>query len=112
MILFAIIPLFGTAIIWLPAAIWLIITGAWLKGIVLILIGSVVIGSIDNILRPKLVGKDTSLHPIWIFLGTIGGLWEFGLIGFLIGPIIVALFAAMIEIFEKKFRTELNSFNK
>jgi len=112
MTLFAVIPLLGTAIIWLPASIWLIITGSWLKGLILILIGGVLISSIDNILRPKLVGKDTALHPLWIFLGTIGGIWKFGLIGFLIGPVVVTLFVAMLEIFERKFRAELEGFNK
>jgi len=111
MTLFAFIPLIGTAVIWLPAAIILIITGSWIEGLVLLIIGGTVISSIDNILRPKLVGKDTAIHPLWIFLGTLGGIGMFGIVGLLVGPLVITLFAAILEIFERKFKIDLNNFN-
>jgi predicted PurR-regulated permease PerM len=64
----------------------------------------VVVGSLDNVLRPRLVGKDTQMHDLMIFLGTLGGLAFFGIIGFIIGPIIAALFVTVWEIYGEVFK--------
>ena len=101
--IFSVLPLVGPAIIWLPAAIWLLVSGSWIKGIILLLIGSFIIGSVDNFLRPKLIGSDTALHPLWILIGTFGGILEFGIMGFVIGPLLITIFFALLEIFEKKY---------
>jgi len=92
MALFALIPAVGPAIVWLPAAIVLLASGQVAKGLVLIVVGAVVIGLVDNILRPVLVGRDARLPDYIILLTTLGGIALFGLSGVLIGPIIAALF--------------------
>jgi predicted PurR-regulated permease PerM len=92
MALFALIPAVGPAIVWLPAAIVLLASGQMAKGLVLIAIGAVVIGLVDNLLRPILVGRDARLPDYIILLTTLGGIAVFGLSGVLIGPIIAALF--------------------
>lgn len=111
MLLFSVIPMVGTAIIWIPAGIILLLTGAIWQGIFVLLFGALVISTIDNILRPKLVGKDTQMHPLLIFFATIGGIALFGLPGFVIGPIIISLFVALAEIYRTEFRVQLKEFN-
>jgi predicted PurR-regulated permease PerM len=74
------------------------------EAVVIIAIGSLVISSVDNILRPLLVGKDTQMHPLLIFLSTIGGIAVFGISGFVIGPIITALLSTLWEIYEKHYQ--------
>jgi predicted PurR-regulated permease PerM len=104
MILAAMIPGIGCAIIWAPAALIMLATGHVWECIMLIAVGSLVISSIDNFLRPLLVGKDTQMHPLLIFLSTIGGIAVFGISGFVIGPIITALLSTLWEIYEKHYQ--------
>ena len=104
MILTAMIPGIGCAIIWAPAALILLATGHLWQGIVIVAVGSLVISSVDNILRPVLVGKDTQMHPLLIFLSTLGGIAVFGISGFVIGPIITALLSTLWEIYEKHYQ--------
>ncbi len=111
MFLFSVIPMVGTAIVWVPAGIILLLTGAIWQGVFVLAFGSLVIASIDNILRPKLVGKDTQMHPLLIFFATLGGIALFGLPGFVIGPIIISLFVALTEIYRTEFRDQLKEFN-
>ena len=111
MLLFSVIPMVGTAIIWAPAGLILLATGAVWQGIFLLLFGSLVIASVDNILRPKLVGKDTQMHPLLIFFATLGGISLFGLPGFVIGPIIISFFVALAEIYHSEFRAQLKEYN-
>lgn len=86
------LPIGGSAIIWAPMAIIFLIQGAIWKGIILILVGSLVIGLVDNLLRPMLVGRDTKLPDYLILISTLGGIGMFGLSGFVIGPVIAGLF--------------------
>ena len=95
MAFFSILPSIGTAIIWFPAACILFFSGAWLKASILLLAGFFIIGLIDNFLRPYLVGKETKLPDYLILLTTLGGVSLVGLSGFVIGPIIAALFITM-----------------
>ncbi len=111
MLLFSVIPMVGTAIIWVPAGIILLLSGFIWQGVFVLAFGSLVIASIDNILRPKLVGKDTQMHPLLIFFATLGGIALFGLPGFVIGPIIISLFVALAEIYHSEFRDQLKEFN-
>ncbi len=112
MILLSIIPLVGSALVWLPAGIFLLLIGQVWQGAFLLGIGMGVISVIDNILRPKLVGKDTQMHPLMIFFATLGGISLFGLPGFIIGPIIVSLFLALGEIYSIEFKGQLESYNE
>jgi len=95
----SLLPAVGAAIIWGPVAIYFLITGAVWQGVVLALYGVLVIGLVDNVLRPILVGKDTKLPDYIVLLSTIGGMALFGLNGFVIGPVIAALFIAAWDLF-------------
>lgn len=95
MTLFALLPAIGPPIVWVPASIVLIATGDVLKGLILVGIGAIVIGLVDNLLRPVLVGRDARLPDYVILLTTLGGIIVFGMSGIVIGPIIAALFFAV-----------------
>ncbi|QOY93050.1 AI-2E family transporter [Massilia sp. UMI-21] len=95
----SLLPAVGAAIIWGPVAVYFLFTGALWQGVVLALYGVLVIGLVDNLLRPILVGKDTKLPDYLVLLSTIGGMALFGLNGFVIGPVIAALFIAAWSLF-------------
>jgi predicted PurR-regulated permease PerM len=99
--LLALLPAVGAALIWLPAAIYLLATGSIWQGVVLLMFGALVIGLVDNILRPILVGKDTKMPDYVVLISTLGGLATFGLNGFVIGPVIAAMFIAAWDIFSE-----------
>jgi predicted PurR-regulated permease PerM len=107
MTVLSIIPGIGAALVWVPAAIILVATGQLWQGIVLAAFSALVVGSVDNVLRPRLVGHDTQMHELLIFFSTLGGLILFGAMGFIVGPILAALFVTAWEIFGTAFRTEL-----
>ena len=104
MTVLSIIPGIGSALIWVPAVIILAAAGYYVKAAGLAAFCAVVVGSLDNILRPKLVGRDTQMHELMIFFGTLGGIMMFGVIGFIIGPIIAALFITIWEIYGAVFQ--------
>lgn len=103
MAILAMIPLVGTAIVWGPAGIVMILLGHWGKGIGILIVGVVLISSIDNLLKPVLVGSDTEMHPLIIFFATLGGIGAFGIVGFLLGPILAALFITIWDIYASEF---------
>ena len=107
MIVLSIIPVVGSSIVWIPAVIILAGMGHYGKAIGLALVCGLVVGSVDNVLRPRLVGKDTQMHELLILLGTLGGIGMFGIIGFIIGPIIAALFVTVWEIYGETFKEYL-----
>ena len=109
MALFALVPFIGTAAIWLPAALILIFSGyieantlTIVKGIALLLYGIFVISLVDNFLKPKIIGDRAKVHPVLVLLGVLGGLHFFGFIGFIVGPVILALLVAFIRIYEEE----------
>lgn len=93
------IPILGTFIIWGPGALYLFFNGFFLKGFILIFIGIFVISMVDNILRPLIVKGKTRLPTILIFFSILGGIKLFGFIGFIMGPLVLALFISVFEIF-------------
>jgi len=95
----SLLPAVGASLIWAPVAIYFMVTGAYGEGIILILFGVLVIGLIDNLLRPILVGKDTKMPDYVVLISTLGGLAVFGLNGFVIGPLFAALFIACWDLF-------------
>lgn len=103
MTLFSLIPMVGASIVWLPVCIYFFAVGAVLKGFILLFFGAVVIGLMDNILRPVLVGRDTKLPDYLILLSTLGGFVIYGMNGFVVGPLIATLFIASWEIFSLEF---------
>ena len=95
----SLLPAVGAALIWGPVALYFLATGQWWQGGTLIFVGVFVIGLVDNILRPLLVGKDTQMPDYIVLMSTIGGMAIFGLNGFVIGPVIAALFMAAWDLF-------------
>ena len=95
----SLLPAIGAGLVWVPVAIYLLATGAVWQGIGLILYGVLVIGLVDNLLRPFLIGKDTKLPDYVVLISTLGGIEVFGLNGFVIGPLIAAIFMVTWEIF-------------
>ena len=105
----SLIPAVGATLVWLPVAIYFLATGAVWQGIGLILYGVLVIGLVDNVLRPFLVGKETKLPDYVVLISTLGGIEVFGLNGFVIGPLIAAMFMVSWEIFSASRRTVQDS---
>lgn len=94
----SLLPAVGTALVWVPVAIYFLVTGALWQGAVLIGFGVLVIGMVDNVVRPILVGKDTKLPDYVVLISTLGGMTIFGLNGFVIGPLIAAMFIAVWDV--------------
>ncbi len=107
MAVLSIIPGIGTALVWVPAAGVLAAGGHWASAIGLAAFCAVVVGSIDNFLRPRLVGKDTEMHDLMILFATLGGISFFGILGVIIGPILAALFVTIWEIYGEVFKDVL-----
>ena len=99
MTILSVLPAVGSGLVWAPAAIYLFATGAIAKGIILVLFGVFLIGLADNVLRPILVGRDTRMPDYLVLFSTLGGLGLFGITGFVLGPIIIALFLAVVQIY-------------
>jgi predicted PurR-regulated permease PerM len=93
------IPMAGSFIVWVPAAIYLAVTGHWAKALMLVAWGALVIGTVDNFLRPKLVGEKTKLHELFIFFSVLGGLHVFGVVGIVLGPVVLAITLALLDVF-------------
>jgi predicted PurR-regulated permease PerM len=107
MAVLSIIPAFGSGLVWFPAAVILILSGHYVKGAGLGLFCGLVVGSIDNVVRPALVGRDTQMHDLFILFGTLGGIAFFGILGIIIGPIVAALFVTVWDIYGVVFRDDL-----
>jgi predicted PurR-regulated permease PerM len=104
MAILSVVPGIGAALIWVPAVIYLIVTGQLLAGLLLFAWCAAVVGTIDNILRPILVGKDAKMPDLLILVGTLGGLFLFGPIGFIVGPIVCGLFLTVWDIYGVTFK--------
>ena len=102
----AIVPMLGASIIWAPAAIFLALEGNWVNAFILSFWGVLVVGTIDNLLRPVIVGNRLKLHTILIFISVIGGLLQFGTAGLILGPVSLAVTVALLEIWYKRNSTK------
>jgi len=107
MTVLSVIPGIGAALVWVPAVIYLGVTGHVFAGVVLALYCGLIVGTADNFLRPRLVGRDVKMNDLMILFGTLGGILLFGVAGFIIGPIIAALFVTIWEIYGMVFRDVL-----
>ncbi len=108
MTILSIIPAIGSVIVWLPAGLIMLALGNIWQGVLILVIGTFVIGLIDNLLRPPLIGKDVEMHPLLVLLSTLGGIFLFGISGFVIGPIIVSLYLAIMSIYNHYYKHELS----
>jgi predicted PurR-regulated permease PerM len=109
MVVLSLIPAVGSGFVWVPAVIYLFIAGRTVAAIGLLLWCLLVVGTIDNVLRPRLVGRDARMSDLLILLSTLGGIVLFGAVGFVVGPIIAALFVTMWDIYGEAFKDWLPS---
>jgi predicted PurR-regulated permease PerM len=97
MFFLSMVPMAGAFLVWVPAAIYLALIGSYVKAGILVAWGILVIGSIDNVLSPRLVGRRARLHELLIFFAVLGGLQVFGVLGLVLGPVVVAVTLALID---------------
>ncbi len=90
-------PLIGSWLVWGPAAVWLLSTGHVAKGVVLLVLGAVLVGGVDNVLRPVLIGNRTSMGMLPLFIGLLGGVGAFGFIGLVLGPVLLAVAISLFQ---------------
>lgn len=107
MTVLSIIPGLGTALVWVPTVVYLVAVGHGLTGLLLALYCMLIVGTADNFLRPRLVGRDVKMHELFILFGTLGGVLFFGVLGFIVGPIVAALFITIWEIYGAVFQESL-----
>lgn len=107
MVILSIIPAVGSFLVWLPAGIIMLALGNVWQGALIISFGALVISTIDNLLRPKMIGSDIQMHPLLVLFSTLGGLALFEISGFVIGPVIAALFLAILSIYDHYYKIDL-----
>jgi predicted PurR-regulated permease PerM len=98
----SLIPLVGATLVWVPTALWLLLSGEIVRGIILVLVGVFAIGLTDNILRPILLAGRTTASGLVVFLGLLGGAAAFGFIGLVLGPIILVTAGSMLRVFSRR----------
>jgi predicted PurR-regulated permease PerM len=106
MVFSSVIPLVGTGIIWVPAAVYLFFSSSIWMGIGLALWGTVIVAGVDNVLRPLVLMEAANLHPLLTFLSVLGGLIYFGFLGFILGPIVLSILITMFDIYKTEFLTD------
>lgn len=107
----SVIPYVGTGFIWVPVGVIMLIIGQIVPGIIILSVGASIIASVDNVLSPKLIGKDAKMHPLLILFSTLGGLVIFGATGFIIGPIVMSFFVVLWDIYSMEFKHQLEEYN-
>lgn len=95
----SLLPVLGAWMVWVPAAIYLLLTGGYLRAVILIAFGALVIGTVDNVLRPILLSGRAQMNGLLVFISILGGVAAFGLLGIVLGPILVALGSAVLEFY-------------
>jgi predicted PurR-regulated permease PerM len=108
----SLLPAVGAALVWVPVAIYFLVTGAVWEGLVLIAYGALVISLVDNLVRPILVGADTKMPDYVVLISTLGGLEVFGMNGIVLGPVIAAMFIVVWDIFGAANRRKPTSVDK
>lgn len=98
-----IVPIGGAVFIWFPASIYLLLTGFLGKALILFIWGALVVSTVDNILKPWIIGEKTKIPTLFLFMSIIGGLATYGVIGVFLGPILLGLFLTLIEIYQKDY---------
>lgn len=102
MALLAVVPVLGAFVVWMPAALWLAMEGSWEKALILTLWGGLVVGLIDNVLRPVLVGNRLKQHTVLAFMSVVGGLMVFGPSGLILGPVALTVTTLLLEIWRNR----------
>ncbi|TAM78895.1 MAG: AI-2E family transporter [Acidobacteria bacterium] len=106
MALVSLIPVVGTALIWGPVVAFYLLTGSIAKGLIMLAVFGIAVGSIDNILKPLLIQHGMEIHTLWVFIGVIGGLSVFGFLGIVLGPFLFSILVVLLEIYKVEFGSE------
>jgi predicted PurR-regulated permease PerM len=106
--LLSFMPLVGTAMVWLPAAIILVLIGHPVKGLILLAWGAGVVSTVDNIIRPLLISEHMRFHPLWVFFALLGGVQAFGVIGLFVGPAVLALATSLFSVIREETRAQID----
>ena len=106
-ILFSLIPLLGTGLVWVPVAIWLFLQGRWIAGLFIVGWGILILGSVDNVIRPLITRATGSLHPLLVLMTVLGGVSFLGPLGAVLGPLIGAVAAAFVRVWIRDVRPRL-----
>jgi predicted PurR-regulated permease PerM len=104
--IFSFVPLIGSAIVWLPASIMLMLSGHLVRGLILIGWGAIVVGTVDNIIRPLVISGQTRFHPLYVFFALLGGIQAFGIIGLFAGPVVLALAQELFSLIREEMRAQ------
>ncbi len=107
MALFSLVPVVGTAVVWAPWAVYLLLAGSTVKALILVGAAVLFVGMIDNIVRPLFIEGQSGMHTLLVFFSLMGGVAYFGISGLIFGPILVSLCLTFIELFRLEFKTEL-----
>jgi predicted PurR-regulated permease PerM len=105
--LVSLVPIVGAFLVWLPWAAYLLLAGQTTRGVLLLVIGGLVVSSIDNVLKPIIIRGRTDMHPLLVFLSVLGGLQAFGFLGILLGPLLVAVFLTFLNFYQLEFQDTL-----
>jgi predicted PurR-regulated permease PerM len=103
MALVSLVPIVGTALIWGPVVIFYLLTGSILRGLLMLLVFGVAVGSVDNVLKPILIQRGMEIHTLWVFVSVIGGLNVFGFLGLVLGPFLFTVLVVLLEIYKVEF---------
>jgi predicted PurR-regulated permease PerM len=106
MAILALVPLLGPYLIYIPAAAILIVSGSWVRGIILLALGIVLVSQADNILKPIIIGRRTKIHQLLLFFSMLGGLKAFGLLGIILGPVLASIILALLEVYKPHAKSE------
>jgi len=107
MVILSLLPMVGAYMVLIPAAIYKLAMGEVAGGIAIIVISVLVISNVDNLLRPRLVGRDAGMHDLMVFFSTLGGIGFFGIMGFIIGPVVASLVITLLDIYSTEFKRQI-----
>jgi predicted PurR-regulated permease PerM len=102
----SLIPIIGCALVWMPAAIWLLTTGSWVKALLMAAWGAGIVGTVDNILRPYVMSGRVQMHPLLLLFALLGGVQAFGMLGIFAGPVILAITQSLLEMLGEEIRKD------
>tara|TARA_Y100000310_G_C20575460_1_gene760180 strand:+ start:223 stop:1194 length:972 start_codon:yes stop_codon:yes gene_type:complete len=105
MTFFSLIPFIGSWLVWLPASVWMVASGNYVQGFGLLIYGAIVVSSVDNIVRSKIIGTRAKLHPAIVMVGLLGGLQIFGLVGLVVGPLILSFLLSSLKLYRERRNT-------
>ena len=107
----ALLPVVGPPLVWIPVGVGLLISGETFNGVGLLLYSAIMVSSLDNILRPKLIGDRAHIHPTIVLLGVLGGIVVFGFSGLILGPLVLSIFVTILDVYRKEFALRLDGDN-